>query len=153
MKILIAIVVIIGLFAVVGAIIIGVKSFDGIVTEHPYEKGLMWDEIRHKENELGWTVDVRMRKSFAGDNEVEISVLDRNKRPLTVSKMDLHISRPTAATFDRYFDIIPLGDGVFLSRPDFPLSGYWDIRINVSSGEDALLFEKRVFVKGSFGEK
>lgn len=147
MKILIAIVVIIGISSVVGAIFVGVQSFDGIVTDHPYEKGLMWDEIRNKKNELGWIVEIGGRDFFTGDNEVEISMLDRNKHPLSVLKVTLRISRPSSATFDRDFDIIHVRDGVFTSRLNFPLVGYWDIGINISSGGDTLFFEKRVFVK------
>lgn len=146
MKILIAIVAIIGFTAVIGAIFVGVKSFDGIVTEHPYEKGLMWDEIRNKENELGWIVEVRRTDFFTGGNEVEISALDKNNQPLPVSKVTLRISRPSSATYDRYFDIIQVRDGVFSSRLNFPLFGYWDIGIKISSGGDTLLFEKRVYV-------
>lgn len=147
MKTLIAIVTVIGLTAVVGAIFIGVKSFDGIVTEHPYEKGLLWDEMERKRNELGWRVEILNREFITGDNNVLISVLDKNNMPLTVTDAALRISRPATATLNKKFDIILIRDGMFSARLNFPLFGYWDIGINVSSGGDSLLFEKRVFVK------
>lgn len=53
MKILISIVIILGLAAVAGSVIVGVKSFDGTVTSNPYEKGLMWDQARKEKAALG----------------------------------------------------------------------------------------------------
>jgi nitrogen fixation protein FixH len=147
MKTLITIIVIIGFSAVIGAIFIGVESFDGIVTEHPYEKGLMWDEVRHKKDELDWIVQIQNRELVAGDNDVLISVLDKNKSPLAAAEVTVSISRPSTATFNRNFDIVQVREGLFSSHVNFPLFGYWDVGINVSSGGDTLLFEKRVFVR------
>jgi nitrogen fixation protein FixH len=147
MKTLIAIVIIIGLTAVAGAIFIGVKSFDGIVTEHPYEKGLLWDETERKRSKLGWRVEILNREFITGDNNVVISVLDKNNMPLTLTNAALHVSRPATATSNKNFDIILIRDGMFSARLNFPQFGYWDIGINISSGGESLLFEKRVFVK------
>jgi len=146
MKTIIAIVIITGLTAVAGAILVGVKSFEGIVTEHPYEKGLKWDEIRGRENELGWRVEIQNREFVTGDNDVFISVLDKHSLPLACTEVSLGISRPSAAAFNRDFDIIQVRKGLFSSRLNFPLFGYWDIGIHVSSGGDTLLFEKRIYV-------
>jgi nitrogen fixation protein FixH len=147
MKTLIAIVIIIGLSAVIGAIFIGVKSFDGIVTEHPYEKGLLWDETERKKSELGWRVEILNREFTTGDNNVVISVLDKNSMPLAHAKASLSLSRPATATFNKKFDMILIRDGMFSASLNFPVFGYWDIGINVSSGGESLLFENRVFVK------
>ncbi|MEW6601965.1 MAG: FixH family protein [Nitrospirota bacterium] len=147
MKALIAIVITIGITAVAGAIFVGVNSFDGVVTEHPYEKGLEWDSNRHKKIDLGWTVEIQNSKFITGDNEVLISVFDKHHMPLPIGKAKLLVSRPATATFNKYFDIIQVRDGVFSSRPNFPMFGFWDIDISVSSGGDTLTFQKRVFVK------
>jgi nitrogen fixation protein FixH len=147
MKTLITIVIILGLTAVIGAIFIGVKSFDGVVTDHPYEKGLLWDETERKRSELGWRVEIQNTEFTTGDNTVVIFVLDRNNMPLAHAEASLSISRPATATFNKKFDIILISDGMFSARLNFPVFGYWDIRISVSSGGESLLFEKRVFVK------
>lgn len=147
MKSLIAIVVIIGFAAVAGSIIVGTESFDGIVTEHPYEDGLLWDEIRNKENKLGWRTKIQNREFFIGDNDVLISVLDKNSRPLARSEVTLMISRPANAEYDKLFDNIHVKDGLFKTVMHFPLYGYWDIKIDVLKGEDVLSFKKRLFVE------
>ena len=147
MKVLITAVIIVGIAAVGGSIIVGMISFDGTVTDHPYEKGLAWDDTQKKKDELGWKVEIHNREFITGDNEVFISVLDKNNKPLAVTEVTLYISRPATTTFSNYFDIMQVKDGMFSAHLKFPLFGYWDIGINVSSGGDTLLYKKRVFVK------
>jgi len=146
MKALITIVVIIALAAVAGSIVVGVMSFDGIVTDNPYETGLLWDEIQNKRDRLGWHVEFHNKEFVTGDNDVLVSVFDINNMPLAGSGVTLSISRPSTGTLDRDFDSTELRDGVFSSHLNFPVFGFWDIDITVSNGDDKLLFVKRVFV-------
>ena len=44
MKLIIYISVIAAFLAVAGAVFVGIQTFDGTVTDQPYEKGLAWDE-------------------------------------------------------------------------------------------------------------
>ena len=46
------IVSVLALAATIGAIVIGMKSFEGLVVEKPYETGLAWDEIKKKKATL-----------------------------------------------------------------------------------------------------
>jgi len=147
MKALIIFVIIVGLAAVAGSIFVGVKGFDGTVTENPYETGLRWDDAQKKMHELGWSVEILNKEFTSGDNDVLISILDKNNTPLALTDIALRISRPATATYNKNFDIIQVKDGVYLARLNFPLFGYWDIGIHVSSVGDTLYFEKRVFVK------
>lgn len=146
MKTLIAFVIIVGLAAVAGSIIVGVKSFDGIVTENPYETGLRWDDARKKMRDLGWIIEIQNEKFITGDNDVSISVFDKNKIPLSLTEIALSISRPATEKYNKEFDIIQIRDGVYSARLNFPLFGFWDIGIRVSNGGDELFFEKKVFV-------
>lgn len=147
MKILIIMVVIIGVAAVAGSIFVGVQSFDGIVTEHPYETGLMWDEIQRKKDEFGWSVEIANRDLRTGGNDLEISVMDRNGKPVTGSSVSVMISRPSTSTYDKHVKSIQTGKGVFISPVTFPLFGYWDIEVNVTRAGENLLFEKRIYVE------
>ena len=146
MKTLIVIVTIIGLAAVAGSIIVGVKSFVGLVTQDPYEKGLLWDEIRNKEDALGWHVDIQNREFVTGDNDVLISVLDKYGGGLAGSRTTVMISRPATTEYDKYIDTVKVKEGIFRAKVNFPLYGYWDIDMDVSNEEDKLLFKKRIFV-------
>lgn len=147
MKTLIVIVSIIALSAVGGSIIVGVKSFDGIVTEHPYEKGLAWDEIRNKEKELGWSVDIGKGKFATGDNDVILSVFDKDGKPLPGASVSITISRPSTPAYDMNYDAERIQDGSYRAAVDFPLHGNWDMAIHVDQKENSVIFVNRVFVE------
>ena len=55
MRFFIAILVIVSVLALaatIGALVIGMKSFEGLVVEKPYETGLAWDEIQKQKMKL-----------------------------------------------------------------------------------------------------
>lgn len=151
MKTLIIFVILAGLAAVAGSIVVGVKSFDGTVTENPYEAGLRWDDAQKKMQELGWTFEILNKEFITGENDVLISIFDKYNMPLAPTEIELSISRPATETYNKKFEINQMKEGVFSSQLNFPMFGFWDIGIHVMSGGDALRFEKRVFVKNRGG--
>jgi nitrogen fixation protein FixH len=55
MRFFIAVLVIVSVLALaatIGALVIGMKSFEGLVVEKPYETGLAWDEIQKQKAKL-----------------------------------------------------------------------------------------------------
>jgi nitrogen fixation protein FixH len=149
MKVLITVVIIAGLAAVAGSVFIGVKSFDGTVTDSPYEKGLLWDEIQNKKSELDWTIVLDKQKYTVGENAITISLFDNKNVPLKSKKITVARSRPASASYDKYFDAVKLTDGVYRVNADFPLYGQWDLKITIVKDDIDLLYEKRVFAKKS----
>jgi len=147
MKTLISMVIMIGLIATAGSVIVGLKSFDGIVTEHPYETGILWDVIRKKKDDLGWRIDMKNRDFRTGENDIIISVLDKYDKPLAGSAITVMISRPATSAYDRYFHTIKLKEGLFRSMINFPLYGYWDVRIKVDQDKNNISFEQKIFAE------
>src|SRR4030066_2294165 len=113
MKSLISIVVIVGLIAVAGAVVVGVKSFDGTVTAKPYEEGLAWDEALKERAELGWSVKLKTGILKTGKNDLQFTLLDKKGSPLDLSSaVSLNISRPSTDAYDRKVDVEKLGAGL-----------------------------------------
>lgn len=86
MKILIIIVGIIGFSAVIGAVIFGMKTFDGLVVDKPYETGLLWDKMQKSRNLASGAEDVTACEITRGPcrkiiDDVEI-VLDITPKPV-----------------------------------------------------------------------
>ncbi|MBI5055190.1 MAG: FixH family protein [Nitrospirae bacterium] len=145
MKILIIIVSIIALSAVGGSIIVGEKMFDGVVVEKPYEQGLLWDRIQDSKSELGWSAVINNGKIKTGDGEVSISVFDKEGKPLSDATVSLIVSRPSTNAYDKDYKTVKLHEGLYTAAVNFPLYGYWDMKIHVGrKGKDALL-EERIF--------
>jgi len=147
MKALIVIVVLVGLVSVAAVIIVGSKTFEGIVTERPYEKGLLWDKSRNEKASSGLKVEVLTKRFATGGNEILFSVVDRGGKALVDWKVSAGISRPSSDAYDRTFEVAGPRDGVYAVSLNFPLQGYWDLIIEVTQGEKSMIFEKRIFVE------
>jgi nitrogen fixation protein FixH len=147
MKTLIVIVILVGLLSVAAVIIIGSRSFEGIVTENPYEKGLLWDKSRKEKASSGLNLDVLTKRFATGDNEVLFSVLDREGKPLPGGRVSAEISRPSSTAYDRKLEVEGPKDGVYAASVHFPAEGYWDLRVEITDGGKRLIFEKRILVE------
>lgn len=147
MKIVIAIVSIIGFAAVAGAIYVGIQSFDGVVVEHPYERGLDWDRDRRLKAELGWSLELKDRKWSPGANPLTFRVLGSAGEPLHDISVTLRVGRPATARYDKVYKDIPVFDGWFTTNVEIPLPGMWDLAFWVGKGDRSIEFEERVFAE------
>jgi nitrogen fixation protein FixH len=148
MKSLIGTVVIVGLAAVIGAVVVGVRSFDGTVTAKPYEEGLAWDEVRKEKAELGWSVKLDNTALKIGDNDLRFTLLDKQGTPLVLpSAVSLTLSRPSTDAYDKKIDVEKLSRGLYRASVNFPLYGGWDIKIYLIDNEKKIEFKERVFVE------
>ena len=145
MKALLITVVFIGIAAVAGTIIVGMSTFDGTVVDKPYEQGLAYDAMQKEREASGWNVDILNPSFSVGRNDLLISVTDRDGRHLTNIGISLTISRPSSAAYDRTYKTVQTEDGQFKAETDLPLYGYWDARIQVTSKEKHITFERQIF--------
>ncbi len=147
MKTLIVIVSVIALSAVFGAVIVGEKVFDGVVVEKPYEQGLLWDRIQENKSELGWNAVIVNKKFLSGDEEVGVSAFDKNGKPLSGATVFLSISRPSTSVHDKKYEAAESREGLYTAAVNFPLYGYWDVKIDVARKDNSSAFEGRIFAE------
>ena len=147
MKALIALVTLIALSAVIAVIVIGSRSFEGIVTEKPYEKGLSWDRIKDEKKSLGWDVEIQEKRFTVGKNTLMFSILDKKGKPLEGASVSVTVSRPSTTAYDRTYRCERLDDGSCHAVVDFPLYGYWDLKIQVVKDKINLIYTKNIFAE------
>ncbi|MBI5741682.1 MAG: FixH family protein [Nitrospirae bacterium] len=102
MKTLIITVSIFALSAVVGAIVVGVNVFDGVVVEKPYETGLEWDRIQNEQADSGALNDKGLHAVFdinpkpvRAMSELVFSMyLEESGRPVTDADITLDLTMP-----------------------------------------------------------
>ena len=150
MKVFMVIAVIAALAAVGGSVLVGIRSFDGTVSDHPYEEGLQWDEKEKKKNLLGWQIEFMNRDFRTGDNEVELSLLDKEGKPMAADVVRVLTSRPATPAYDKYFDTMKVREGRYRSTVHFPLYGYWDVGVKVSERGESLLINNKIYVNPRF---
>ena len=145
MKFLIILVVIIGLSAVFGAIIVGRNSFEGIVAEKPYDYGLLWDKEQKARADSGLHTEI-MNKTFrVGENRLIIKLLDRERNVIKGAALTVLVSRPSTTVYDRRYDALPSSDNLYYSAVYLPLYGYWDVKLQVSEGRSTVSFEHKIY--------
>lgn len=147
MKTLLAAVSVIGVLAVVTAIFVGMGTFEGTVTENPYEKGLKWDAERRERQRLGWSVDLAPGGFVVGRNDITLRVTDRDGTPLDASAVVLTVSRPSTTDHDATFRCTRARRGVFVAAVDLPLQGYWDLDVAVHRGGDIVSLRRAVYAR------
>jgi len=147
MRSVIIIISIIAIAATIGTIAVGMKIFDGVVVENPYEAGLAWDETRQNKAALGWSVFLRNSLFKTGRNELTLEALDRNGRQLKNAVVQVTVSRPSTRAYDKNYLAIKTLDGKFQADVDFPLFGSWDLKIAVSGNKDRCSFTNRIYAE------
>jgi len=147
MRSVIIIISILVVIATIGTIAVGMKIFDGVVVENPYDAGLAWDETRQNKAALGWSVFLRNSLFRTGRNELTLETLDRNGRQLKNAVVQVTVSRPSTLAYDKTYLAIKTLDGKFRVDVDFPLFGSWDLKIAVSSDKDRCSFTNRIYAE------
>jgi len=147
MKFVLLLVVIVGLGAVIGAIIVGNWSFEGTVAEKPYEEGLKRDEMRKDHERLGWKLELTHQEFTIGHTELGVRIHQPGETPLEGADVTLLVSRPNTNELNKTYSAHQIFPGVYRAEVDFNLYGYWDIKFTVRKGEDELTFTKRVFAE------
>jgi nitrogen fixation protein FixH len=131
-----------GFVAVVNAamVTLAIRTHSGIVTEHPYEKGLAYNQVVDAEKEqaaLGW------RGAIDYKNGVLRFVLhDKENVPIPPEKAEASITRPTQQGMD--FTVELKGAETALK---FPVNGLWEVRVDAEHKGVHYQQSKRIVVE------
>ncbi|UCH80470.1 MAG: FixH family protein [Nitrospiraceae bacterium] len=147
MKAIIVFSVLAALTAVAATIVVGLNTFDGTVTDQPYEKGLEWDRLAKRKADLGWLCNIRNSTIKTGTNDLILDLSDKDGLPLDASDVSVRISRSSTDRYDRTYDTDKVRNGTFKVKADFPLFGYWELIIVVSKNSEFLEIEKNIYVE------
>ena len=147
MRILIILICIIALAATIAAIIVGSRSFEGLVVDKPYETGMAWDKMRQNRANLGWTVSVQGAPFKTGENELIVKILDKNGSLITNATVSVTVSRPSTRTYDKTYQAVREADGHYRASVDLLLYGNWDVTIDASRNNDHSSFKEKIFAE------
>lgn len=126
------------LFFVVIALVDGimvtlaVKTHTGLVTDHPYERGLAYNDVLAADalqQSTGWHSDIHY------DGSLHFTLYDKAGNVITPALATAHITRPTQDGMDF---TVNLKHGK--ADMHFPLNGLWKIRINAE--HDGIYYQK-----------
>ena len=147
MKLLLILISIVALGAVIGAVVIGVRTFDDTVVDKPYEHGLAYDTDHHEKISSGWNIAILNKDLFIGKNDVQFSVTDRDNIPVSDIEVSVLLSRPASGSYDMTYRATAAGKGQFGIIADLPLYGYWNAKIRVKDRDNTVTFDRTLFAK------
>ncbi len=130
MKKLIIVIFISVLVLTTATIIVGSRSFDGLVVDKPYETGLAWDETRRQKALLGLTVASVGGPYQVGRNRA-VFALRNNDRIARDAVVSLRVTRPSTSALDRTYRCERRQDGKYQADIDLPQYGSWDLIVRV----------------------
>jgi len=131
-----------GIIALVNAVMVtlAIRTHSGLITDHPYEKGLAYDQVveaDNKQEELGWkgTIDHK-------NGALHFILQDNNAQLLQWKKATATISRPTRSGIDLTVELSGAQTPV-----KFPVNGIWNVRVDAVVGETPYQQSKRIVVE------
>ncbi|MHB8845228.1 MAG: FixH family protein [Nitrospirota bacterium] len=131
----------------IATIVAGGRQFDGVVTERPYETGLAWDEAGKEQQRLGWTITVPRQNLHQGTNDLSLTVLGRDGKPLKNATILVAISRPASRHYDRTYEAKELREGRYVASVELPLFGHWDLRADIRQGTEHMEHRERIYAQ------
>lgn len=124
---------------------IAVKTQTGVVTDHPYEKGLAYNRVvaaADTQQKLGWKGTIFFTASNAQSGTLAFELKDRNGKPIAPDSVNAAIYRPTQDGMDF---------SVTLAQPNqtvhFPAPGLWEVRIHAQHEGVDYQQSKRIMVE------
>lgn len=102
---------------------LAIRTHSGTVTDHPYEKGLAYNQVIRAEEQqeaLGWRANIGYAAGM-----LHFSLNDRDGRIIVPEKATATITRPAQAGLDFTLELTGAG-----TAATFPAKGLWEIRVD-----------------------
>jgi nitrogen fixation protein FixH len=131
-----------GFVAAVNAVMVtlAIRTHSGVVTEHPYEKGLAYNQVveaEKKQEALGWkgTIDYK-------NGVLNFELHNQKNQPLAWEKATATITRPTQQGMDSTVELKGMKTPI-----EFPAKGLWEVRVDAMHGGVHYQQSKRIVVQ------
>lgn len=131
-------------FAVVASVnavmvTLAIRSYSGTVTEHPYEKGLAYNQViaaADAQEKLGWKSEIGYEGGM-----LNFVLRDKAGARLTPTQAVASITRPTARGMDF---TLPLKSAA--TPVTFPAHGVWEVRVDAEYDGHRYQHTRRIVV-------
>jgi nitrogen fixation protein FixH len=120
-------------------------SATGLVTEHPFEKGLAYNEELARgaaQDALGWSAEVE----YGADRLVVFQARDRNGAPVDGLAVRARFVRPVEPAPEVESMLAASGHGRYAATVELPRQGQWEIDVEATRGRESFVLRQRVFV-------
>jgi len=113
-----------------------VSTFNGLVTEGSYRKGLEYDKqlaAEAAQERLGWSADLALAER---GEQLRFTLAGENGRPISGRQVRVRVGRPATDKFDRTVTLSETDPGVYTHDITLPGAGNWLASLEVLDGYD-----------------
>jgi len=113
-----------------------VSTFNGLVTEGSYRKGLEYDErlaAEARQERLGWNADLTL--AGRGD-ELRLKLAGEDGLPVSGRLVRVRVGRPATNKFDRTIQLNEVAPGTYSRQISLPGDGNWLASLEILEGYD-----------------
>ncbi len=134
------------------------SSWNGVVTENHYEKGLAYNQVieaQRRQEALGWRGRLIENQSTVVDGKRSLIFVltDRSGQPVRQGLVTGRLQRPIRSDHDRSFLMNEIEPGRYQAKLAFPLPGAWDVKIEAKTADGPFRFNRRIQVAIPSGEE
>jgi len=111
---------------------IALESSPGLVTEHPFERGLAYNKVladEARQEALGWRVEIQFRSAT---HELVAEFRDRGGTPLGELQVKALLYRPVEADPGLSAKLRHVGEGRYVGTVDLLRRGQWQVDLVAS---------------------
>lgn len=115
---------------------LAVSTFNGLVTDDSYRRGLEYDQrlaAEAKQERLGWTADLKFSDRR---DELRLSLAGEDGRPVSGRLVRVRVGRPATDKFDRTVLLNETAPGTYSREIALPGDGNWLASLEVLEGYD-----------------
>lgn len=129
-----------------------VRSFSGLATENPYERGIAYNRVLEEQDRqaaLGWTLAPVFAAGRAGTNAgaLTLRATRADGTPLVGLSVAVELTRPVDAVAPVELVLREVGDGLYRADVTLPRGGQWDMHVVATAGGDRRDLRQRIFAR------
>lgn len=122
-----------------------IVSYDGLVEENYYNKGLNYQNQIDREKlqeKLGWSA------SFTHTNKTYTVIARKvNNTPLEKASVSLNFFRPSQSGFDQKIFLTEISPGIYQVNAKMDLKGYWNITTEIRKHNSIWKKKEKLIIK------
>lgn len=131
-------------------ITLATRTHRGLVTDHPYEKGLAYNEVVQaaaQQEALGWKDELTFSNGKTSQGVLRFLLRDASGVLLKPQSVTVQAMRPTQEGMDFTADMALDPSGKAQANVTFPVTGLWDLRVIATVDGQPYQQSKRVVVE------
>ncbi|MBF0370785.1 MAG: FixH family protein [Magnetococcales bacterium] len=133
------------------------RSWNGLVTEDHYRKGIAFDEVvqaQTAQDALGWQGSLEAAGLITGQpGRLLFRLTTSNGEPLPQAQVSGVLFRPTQAGFDLPLTLTETDPGLYVVRIEPPFPGAWDVKLLAVTPAGEYRFAERIHIPPSSSDK